>query len=97
MKDVPSIDITTCHSGVIQEDYSYIGLGDERATKVYLELYWLESDERIAMKPALAMRFMEILNRLLTPQVEMQNLICIPRVRISNLGKLNEGYFISGK
>lgn len=54
LRDVPNMDITTCHSGVIQEDFSYVGLGDNRITKMYLELYWLESEERLAMKNKLA-------------------------------------------
>ena len=33
LRDVPSLDVTTCHSGVIQESFSYIGLGDEKRTK----------------------------------------------------------------
>lgn len=29
---MPNLDITTCHSGVVQEAYSYVGLGDDSAT-----------------------------------------------------------------
>lgn len=94
-RDVPNMDITTCHSGVIQEDFSYIGLGDNRMTKVYLEVYWLENLQRIAIKKQLAQRLMQILETTIVPHVEKQNLICIPRVRIANLGILEQEYHIS--
>ena len=95
IKNVPNMDITTCHSGIIQETYSYVGLGNEKLTKVYLELYWLETEERVAIKPKLAKKLMQILEEILVPQIEKQNLICIPRVRIANLGKLDQDYHIS--
>ena len=93
---IPNLDINTCHSGVIQEVYSYIGLGDDKATKVYLEVLWLESSERLLLKKELAQRLMSILENTLAPQIERQNLICIPRVRIGNLGILGEDYHIRG-
>lgn len=95
LKMAPNMDITTCHSGVIQEDYSYIGLGNKKATKVYLELYWLENAERLAIKKQLGQKIMAILESMIVPIVEQQQLICIPRVRIANLGLLNQEYHIS--
>lgn len=91
---MPNLDINTCHSGVIQEIYSYIGLGDNSATKVYLEVLWLESRERLAVKKELAQRLMSILENRLVPQIEQQKLFCIPRVRIGNLGTFGEDYHI---
>ena len=93
---MPNLDIKTCHSGVIQEVYSYIGLGDDKPTKVYLEVLWLESSERLAVKKELARSLMNILENTLTPQIERQNLVCIPRVHIANLGTLEQDYHISG-
>ncbi len=95
--EMPNLDIKTCNSGVIQEIYSYIGLGDESATKVYLEVLWLESDERIAVKKELAQQLMNILDTILVPQIEQQSLVCIPRVRIGNLGTLDVDYHIKGR
>lgn len=94
---MPNLDITTCHSGVIQEVYSYIGLGDENATKVYLEVLWLESTERLVLKKELAQRLMSTLENTLVLQIEKQNLVCIPRVRIGNLDELEQDYYISGR
>lgn len=96
LSTMPHLDINTCHSGVIQEVYSYIGLNDAKATKVYLEVLWLESNERLLVKKDLAQRLMNILENTLVPQIERQNLFCIPRVRISNLGALGKDYHISG-
>lgn len=95
LRSVPNMDITTAHSGVIQEDFSYIGLGDPHLTKMYLEIYWVESEKRAAIKAGLAQNLMKILEDLIVPQVEKQNLVCIPRVRIANLGTLNSDYHIS--
>jgi hypothetical protein len=95
LRDVPDLDIKTCHSGVIQEDFSYIGLGDDRLTKMFLEIYWLESEKRIAIKNDVALKLMKILEDIIVPQIEKQNLICIPRVRIVDLGKLGQDYHIS--
>jgi hypothetical protein len=91
---VPTLDNRTCFSGVIQESYSYIGLGNEQATKVFLEVQWLESAERKTMKPALAAELMSILSAHLTPALQNQGLICQPRVKISNLGAIDHEYFI---
>ncbi|EEZ95961.1 hypothetical protein [Legionella longbeachae] len=91
---VPNMDVNTAHSGVIQEIYSYIGFNNPKATKVYLELYWMENEERGAMKSALGRKMLDILEKNIVPEVEGQGLICIPRVRIANLGNLNQGYFI---
>jgi 5-carboxymethyl-2-hydroxymuconate isomerase len=95
ISEAPKMDISTCHSGVIQEAYSYIGFGDERLTKVYLELYWMESEERLLVKDQLGQKLLTLLETKLAPQVEQQNLICKPRVRIANLGKLGRDYHIS--
>lgn len=95
ISDAPNMDISTCHSGVIQEVYSYIGFGDERLTKVYLELYWMESEARLLMKDQLGQKLLTLLETVLAPQIEQQNLICKPRVRIANLGKLGRDYHIS--
>ncbi len=38
---------------------------------------------------------MTILEKTLVPQIEKQNLVCIPRVRIGNLGRLDLDYHIS--
>lgn len=93
---IPNLDVKTCHSGVIQEVYSYIGLDDKHATKVYLEVLWLESAERAALKKELARNLMSILENTLVPQIIKQGLVCIPRVRIGNLGIINLDYHISG-
>jgi 5-carboxymethyl-2-hydroxymuconate isomerase len=93
---VPNMDISTVHSGVIQELFSYIGLDHPQATKVYLELYWLENEERALMKPELGRLLLDILEKYVVPKVEALGLLCIPRVRIAHLGILNQSYFISG-
>jgi hypothetical protein len=94
LEKIPHLDIAACHSGVIQEVFSYIGRGDDRATKVYLEVLWLESSERLALKRDLAQTLMNILEKTLAPQIQSQNLACIPRVRIANLGVLGQDYHI---
>ncbi len=93
---IPGLNINTCHSGIIQEIYSYIGLGDEKATKVYLEILWLETDQRSLLKKELAKNLMTILEKNLVPLVQAQNLVCIPRIRIGNLGVLDQDYHIAG-
>jgi hypothetical protein len=87
----------TNNSGVVQEVYSYIGLGDEKVTKVYLEVLWLENSQRSELKKNLSEKLMSILETLLVPQIEKQNLVCVPRVRIGNLGGINQDYLISKK
>ena len=96
LQNVPNMDVSTAHSGVIQESFSYIGLDNPNATKVYLQLYWMENEKRLAIKPALGRTLLEILEKSIVPEVLGQGLICIPRVRIANLGNLNQSYFISG-
>ncbi|WP_454783986.1 hypothetical protein [Legionella sp. WA2024007413] len=91
---VPNMDVNTAHSGVIQESFSYIGFDNPKATKVYLQLYWMENEERTAMKPVLGKTLLDILDNNVVPEVVGQGLICIPRVRIANLGNLNQCYFI---
>ena len=93
---VPNMDVNTAHSGVIQELSSYIGFDNPRATKVYLQLSWMENNERLAMKPLLGKTLLQVLENSIVPEIAAQNLICIPRVRIANLGVLNQDYFISG-
>lgn len=94
LSTAPSMDVTTVHSGVIQEQYSYIGLGNSKATRVYLQLYWMESPVRAAMKATLGQQLMHLLEEYLAPDVRKQGLLCIPRVRIAHLGELNQSYFI---
>lgn len=94
---IPGLDVNTCHSGVIQEVYSYIGLNHRQATKVYLEVLWLENGERAALKTELAKNLMTILESKLAPQIIKQGLMCLPRVRIGNLGTLHFDYVISGR
>lgn len=93
---MPNLDVKTCHSGVIQEVYSYIGLDDKHATKVYLEVLWLKSAERASLQKELARNLMSILENTLAPQIIKQGLVCIPRVRIGDLGIINLDYHISG-
>jgi hypothetical protein len=93
---IQNLDVKTCHSGVIQEVYSHIGLGDKHATKIYLEVLWLESAERAVLKQKLVRNLMSILEKTLAPQIIKQGLVCIPRVRIGNLGIINLDYHISG-
>ncbi len=95
LRIVPNMDVNTAHSGVIQEAYSYIGFENQKTTKVYLQLYWVEDEKRLAMKPALGKTLMHIVEQYIVPDVVGQGLICIPRVRIANLGALNQSYFIS--
>lgn len=95
LKTVPNMDVNTAHSGVILENFSYIGFDNPKATKVYLLLYWMENEARSAIKPALGKKLLEILQQSIVPEVIKQGLLCIPRVRIANLGDLNQSYFIS--
>lgn len=95
LRDVPNLDVSTCQSGVIQEHFSYCGLGEDKKTKVYLELYWIETEQRVTIKKQLALQLMNILERHIVPPVEKQQLSCIPRVRIANLGTQDQEYYIS--
>lgn len=96
LRIAPNMDINTAHSGVVQESYSYIGCDNPKATKVYLELYWMETEARALVKPMLGKTLLSILENTIAPELAKQGLICIPRVRIANLGSLNHSYFISG-
>ncbi|KTD41430.1 hypothetical protein [Legionella parisiensis] len=96
LRAVPNMDVNTAQSGVIQETFSYVGFDNPKATKVYLQLYWMENEERAVIKPVLGKTLLEILENNIVPEVVGQGLICIPRVRIANLGSLNQGYFIGG-
>lgn len=97
LQSVSNMDVSTAHSGVIHEVFSYIGFDNPKATKVYLQLYWMENEARAAIKPQLGKTFLKILEENIVPEVESQGLICIPRVRIAHLGNLNQAYFIAGR
>ncbi|WP_223800074.1 hypothetical protein [Legionella longbeachae] len=56
----------------------------------------MENEERAAIKPALGKTLLDILQNHIVPEVLGQGLICVPRVRIANLGNLNKSYFIGG-
>ena len=91
---VPKMDNRTCFSGIIHEDYSYVGRGDESMPKIFLEILWLETPERSLLKPVLAAKLMEILVNHLKEPLRRQSLTCQPRVRIANLGDVNQDYYI---
>lgn len=92
---IPDIDIPSCNSGVIFEEFSYMNNGDPTLAKCYYELLWLENDQRIPLKSLLAEKILKLLEEELIPQLEKHGLSCAPRVRISNLGVLGKDYFIS--
>lgn len=92
--NLPQFDNRTCFSGLIHEDYSYVGRGDESMPKVFLEILWLETPERSLSKPDLASKLMEILVAHLKEPLQQQSLICQPRVRIASLGDVNQDYYI---
>lgn len=92
--NIPQMDNRTCFSGFIHEDDSYVGRGDESIPKVFLEVLWLETPERSILKPALASKFQEVLLAHLKEPLQQQSLICQPRVRIANLGEINQDYYI---
>ncbi|HVE44157.1 MAG TPA: hypothetical protein VNC84_03370 [Gammaproteobacteria bacterium] len=91
---VPGVDIESCSSGVIQEAYSYIGLGDEKLAKVYLDIGWLEREDRLPYKAALAKNLMALLQEKVILPIQSQGLQAKPRVRIINLGLINQDYYI---
>ncbi|MBA2655543.1 MAG: hypothetical protein H0U70_00985 [Tatlockia sp.] len=91
---VPQMDVSTIHSGAILEDFSYIGVGNPKTARVYLQLYWLESPERILIRKSLGNSLMSILKTTIVYDVINQGLLCTPRVKIANLGELHEKYFI---
>lgn len=93
---VPDLDVHTAHSGVVQEAFSYIGLDDQKATKVYLKLNWLGNEARTAIQPELGKKLLAIIYSIIVPAIEEQGLTCIPRVAINNLGEINKSYFIGG-
>ncbi len=94
LKVVPKMDINTIHSGAIVEESSYIGFGNPKLARVYLQLYWLESPERILIRKSLGNTLISILKNTIVSNVLNQDLLCKPRVRIANLGELDENYFI---
>ncbi|MFQ2988195.1 hypothetical protein ACKJL9_07845 [Legionella pneumophila] len=69
LRAVPNMDVNTAHSGVIQESFSYIGFDNLKATKVYLQLYWMENEERAGMKPALGKTLLDILENNIAPEI----------------------------
>ncbi len=91
---VPHLDNKTCFSGVLHEDFSYIGQGDDKLTKIFLEILWLETPERKTLKPALGSELMAVLALHLSDAIERQGLIFQPRVRIANLGAIEQDYHI---
>ncbi len=91
---VPGLDINFAHTGLVQESFSYIGLDNPKATKVYLQLYWLENEARAALKSALGKSLVNVLENTISIAVKKQGLHCTPRVTISSLGELNKGYFV---
>lgn len=94
LKITPNLDISTCQSGVIQESHSYIGQDDPNRTKIFLEILWLENDERAAMKNTLAQSLIKVMENHLKQAIEIQQLSFAPRLRISNLGKIDQDYYI---
>jgi hypothetical protein len=92
--NIPQMDNRTCFSGLVHEDYSYVGRGDESIPKIFLEILWLETPERSLLKPALASKLMEILVAHLKEPLKRQSLTCQPRVSIANLGEVNQDYYI---
>lgn len=95
LQTVPNIDVNRIHSGVVQELFSYIGFDNPKATKVYLQVYWTENEERRATKSSLGKVLLEIVENSIVPEIIAQGLMCIPRVRIADLGELNHCYFIA--
>ena len=94
LHDIGNINIASCNSGMIQEDISYIGSGDPKYTRVYLEVYWLEDEHRLAIKNQVGLQLIKILKDMLVPLINEQQLICVPRVRIADLGEIDQDYYI---
>lgn len=94
MGRLPNFDNRTCFSGVVKEDFSYVGHGDSNLTKIFLEIIWLETPERVLLKPELAGELMTILVNHFKEPLVTKGLVCSPRVRIADLGEVGKGYFI---
>ena len=56
----------------------------------------MENQERIAIRSFLGKALLNIIDEAIIPAVVAQGLLCIPIVRIANLGTLDDGYFIEG-
>lgn len=94
MGRIPNLDNRTCFAGVVKEDYSYVGRGDTNLTKIFLEIMWLETAERVALKPGLAGELMAVLVGHFKEPLEKKGLVCSPRVRIVDLGEVGKDYYI---
>lgn len=92
---IPDIDIKSCNSGVIFEDYSFLSEGNSKEAKCYYELQWMENPKRVPLKPELASKIMTLLETVFVPLLAEHSLVCTPRVRIGDLGKRDQDYFIS--
>ena len=91
---IPDIDIKSCNSGVLFEEYSFMSDGDPKEAKCYYELQWMENPSRVPLKAVLAEKIMSLLEVVFVPLLAEHGLSCVPRVRIGNLGVRNEDYFI---
>lgn len=96
MRIVPDLNVDTCHSGLLQERFSFIGEGDLKKTRIFLEILWLENENRKLIKGKLARNLRAVLNKHLQNSVESQGLNYSPRIRIADLGKIDQDYFIFG-
>lgn len=93
---ISDIDIMSCNSGVIFEEFSYMKGGDTKEAKCYYELQWMENPSRVPLKPVLAQKIMSLLELQFVPLLAQHGLTCVPRVRISDLGVRDRDYFIGG-
>jgi hypothetical protein len=93
---VPDLNVDTCHSGLLQEKFSFIGRGDPKKTRIFLEILWLENEDRKSIKAELVKNLIVVLNKHLQKPLEAQGLNYAPRIRIADLGKINQDYFIFG-
>ncbi len=91
---IPDIDINSCNSGVVFEEYSFMGNGDPKEVKCYYELQWMENPNRVPLKPRVAEKIMSLLELVFVPLFLQHGLTCVPRVRIGNLGVRDQDYFI---
>lgn len=94
MGRVPNLDNRTCFGGVIKEDFSYVGRGDDNLTKIFLEILWLETPERVELKPDVASELMPLLLHHFKEPLAKKGLVCSPRIRIADLGEVGKGYMI---
>jgi hypothetical protein len=96
-KDELNLDVATCFSGLLREDASYIGFGDETIAKCFYEILWMETPSRVALSPNLSKQLMAVLDEFALQVKEEQNLICMPRIRIADLGAIDQHYFFSSQ